>query len=155
MHRTTLDARSIAERDQPAMVSRRYPLHRGGSDRATTLPVIGQNRRAGLVRTGRQCADRQIPLSLIRYFTVTRRRLPFPDRLAEDRGAVLEERGDPGRRTLGRSPRRGRHGEGALEPQAGGKSARRQVARPLLERTRTGRAVRPPPGGGFPLPARK
>src|ERR1700680_736844 len=72
MHRTTQDARSIAERDQPAMVSRRYPLHRGGSDRATTLPVVGQNRRAGLVRTGRQRADRQIPLSLIRYFTVTR-----------------------------------------------------------------------------------
>ena len=36
------------------------------------------------------------------------RRLPFPDRLAEDRRAVLEERGNPAGRALGRRPRRGR-----------------------------------------------
>ena len=36
------------------------------------------------------------------------RRLPFPDRLAEDRRAVLEERGNTPRRALGGGARRGR-----------------------------------------------
>ncbi len=46
------------------------------------------------------------------------RRLPFPDRLAEDRRAVLEERGDPRRRALGRVPGRGRSRQASVGRQA-------------------------------------
>src|SRR6185312_10791263 len=46
-------------------------------------------------------------------------RLPFPDRLAKDRRAVLEKRGNPRRRKIGRTPRRRRGGVGAVEGAVG------------------------------------
>ncbi len=69
------------------------------------------------------------------------RRLPFPDRLAEDRRAVLEERGDARRRALGRSPRRGRRREGALGRDAGTRF-QRQTAGPATESRSTTAARR-------------
>src|SRR5215510_13778158 len=59
------------------MVSRRNAERRRGLARATALPIIGQERRAGLVDPGRKRPARQISLPLT---SIMMRRHPPGDR---------------------------------------------------------------------------
>ena len=140
-------ATSMAASASSAMTLEHYP---GMTERKLAeieaearRPLAAAGQRSSSIAIGRMLPGEPIVLVATAVGPPPRRarRLRLPDRLAEDRGAVLEARGDRRRRALGRGPRERRPGGGALGAPGAVTGRRQPSARLASTKSRKARTL--------------